>query len=108
MQGQAAGQGRQGGLRVWITPHAANPRTKRPIVALMKQARASGVCVVVATQNPMDLDYRALPNAGLWCIGRLPADRRRSREVSRRARGCKPKQEEGEADLARTVQRLAS
>jgi len=58
----------------FLPPHPANPATKRPIVALMKQARAFGVGVVVATQNPMDLDYRALGNAGLWCIGRLQTD----------------------------------
>jgi hypothetical protein len=52
----------------FLPPHPANPPTKRPLVALMKQARAFGVGVVVATQNPMDLDYRALSNAGLWCI----------------------------------------
>ena len=40
----------------------------------MKQARAFGVGVVIATQNPMDLDYRALGNAGVWCIGRLQTD----------------------------------
>jgi len=44
------------------------------IVALMKQARAFGVGVVIATQNPMDLDYRALGNAGVWCVGRLQTD----------------------------------
>jgi len=58
----------------FLPPHPANPPTKRPIVALMKQARAFGVGVMVATQNPMDLDYRALGNAGLWCIGRLQTD----------------------------------
>ncbi len=58
----------------FLPPHPANPPTKRPIVALMKQARAFGVGVVIATQNPMDLDYRALGNAGLWCIGRLQTD----------------------------------
>jgi hypothetical protein len=58
----------------FLPPHPANPPTKRPLVALMKQARAYGVGVVVATQNPMDLDYRALGNAGLWCIGRLQTD----------------------------------
>ncbi len=58
----------------FLPPHPANPPTKRPLVALMKQARAFGVGVVVATQNPMDLDYRALGNAGLWCIGRLQTD----------------------------------
>ncbi|MGE5785761.1 MAG: hypothetical protein ACM3ZE_14285 [Myxococcales bacterium] len=61
----------------FLPPHPANPPTKRPIVALMKQARAFGVGVVVATQNPMDLDYRALGNAGLWCIGRPRARRPR-------------------------------
>jgi len=65
----------------FLPPHPANPPTKRPIVALMKQARAFGVGVVIATQNPMDLDYRALSNAGLWCIGRLQTDADRERVV---------------------------
>ncbi|MFO0556744.1 MAG: helicase HerA-like domain-containing protein [Polyangiales bacterium] len=64
-----------------LPPHPANPPTKRPLVALMKQARAFGVGVVLATQNPMDLDYRALSNAGLWCIGRLQTDADRERVV---------------------------
>jgi hypothetical protein len=63
----------------FLPPHPANPPTKRPLVALMKQARAFGVGVVVATQNPMDLDYRALSNAGLWCLGRLQTDADRAR-----------------------------
>ena len=63
----------------FLPPHPANPPTKRPLVALMKQARAFGVGVVVATQNPMDLDYRALGNAGLWCVGRLQTDADRAR-----------------------------
>ena len=45
----------------------------------MKQARAFGVGIVLATQNPMDLDYRALGNAGIWCIGRLRTDADRAR-----------------------------
>ena len=65
----------------FLPPHPANPPTKRPIVALMKQARAFGVGVVLATQNPMDLDYRALSNAGVWCIGRLQTDADRARVV---------------------------
>lgn len=65
----------------FMPPHPANPPTKRPLVALMKQARAFGVGIVVATQNPMDLDYRALSNAGLWCIGRLQTDADRARVV---------------------------
>jgi hypothetical protein len=62
-------------------PHPANPPTKRPLVSLMKQARAFGVGVLVATQNPMDLDYRVLSNAGFWCIGRLQTDADRARVV---------------------------
>jgi hypothetical protein len=64
-----------------LPPHPANPPTKRPIVALMKQGRAFGVGVVVATQNPMDLDYRALSNAGFWAVGRLQTDADRARVV---------------------------
>jgi hypothetical protein len=63
----------------FLPPHPASPPTKRPLVALMKQARAYGVGVVIATQNPMDLDYRALSNAGLWCLGRLQTDADRER-----------------------------
>ena len=62
-------------------PHPANPPTKRPLVALMKQARAFGVGVLVATQNPMDLDYRVLSNAGTWWVGRLQTDADRERVV---------------------------
>lgn len=63
----------------YLPPHPANPPAKRPLVALMKQARAFGVGIVLATQNPMDLDYRALGNAGIWCIGRLQTDADRAR-----------------------------
>jgi hypothetical protein len=65
----------------FLPPHPQNPPTKRPLVSLMKQARAFGVGVLVATQNPMDLDYRALSNAGLWCVGRLQTDADRARVV---------------------------
>lgn len=65
----------------FLPPHPANPPTKRPLVSLMKQARAFGVGVVLATQNPMDLDYRALGNAGLWCVGKLQTDADRERIV---------------------------
>ncbi len=65
----------------FLPPHPQNPPTKRPLVALMKQARAFGVGVLVATQNPMDLDYRALSNAGLWCLGRLQTDADRERVI---------------------------
>jgi DNA helicase HerA-like ATPase len=63
----------------YLPPHPASPPTKRPLVALLKQARAYGVGCVLATQNPMDLDYRALSNAGTWCLGRLQTDADRAR-----------------------------
>ncbi len=64
-----------------LPPHPANPPSKRPLVSMMKQARAFGVGVVLATQNPMDLDYRALSNAGLWFVGRLQTDADRERVI---------------------------
>jgi hypothetical protein len=63
----------------FVPPHPASPPTKKPLVSLMKQARAYGVGVVLATQNPMDLDYRALSNAGVWMLGRLQTDADRER-----------------------------
>jgi hypothetical protein len=64
-----------------LPPHPATPPTKRPTVALMKQGRAFGVGVVVATQNRMDFDYRALSNAGFCAVGRLQTDADRERVV---------------------------
>jgi hypothetical protein len=65
----------------FLPPHPYNPPTKRPLLALLKQARAFGVGVVLATQNPMDLDYKALSNAGAWFVGRLQTDADRERVV---------------------------
>jgi hypothetical protein len=62
-----------------LPPHPANPPTKWPLLTLLKQARAVGLGVMVATQNPVDLDYKAMSNAGTWLVGRLRTaqDRRR-------------------------------
>jgi hypothetical protein len=60
-------------------PPVANPPSKQPLLTLLKQARAFGVGVVLATQNPMDLDYKGLSNAGTWFIGRLQTERDRAR-----------------------------
>lgn len=84
----------------FLPPHPANPPTKRPLVALMKQARAFGVGVVLATQNPMDLDYRALSNAGTWVIGRLQTDADRARVIE--GLGERPK-----GTLAKLAQKIA-
>jgi hypothetical protein len=60
-------------------PPVANPPSKQPIMTLMKQARAFGVGCVLATQNPVDVDYKALGNAGLWFLGRLQTERDKAR-----------------------------
>lgn len=52
-------------------PPVAEPPSKRPLLTLLKQARAFGVGILLAIQNPLDLDYRGLANAGTWFIGRL-------------------------------------
>lgn len=62
-------------------PPVANPPSKLPMLTLLKQARAFGVGVVLATQNPVDLDYKALANTGTWFIGRLQTDRDKARVV---------------------------
>ncbi len=56
-------------------PPTGSPPAKRPILTLLKQARAHGVGVVLATQNPVDLDYKAMSNAGAWMVGRLSTRR---------------------------------
>jgi hypothetical protein len=63
----------------YFPPHPANPPTKRPLLTLLKQARAQGVGVVLATQNPVDLDYKGLANMGTWLVGTLQTDQDRER-----------------------------
>ena len=60
-------------------PPVANPPSKLPLLTLLKQARASGVGVMLATQNPVDLDYKALSNTGTWFLGKLQTERDKSR-----------------------------
>ena len=60
-------------------PPTAQPPSKKPILTLFKQARAFGVGVVLSTQNPVDLDYKAISNAGTWMIGRLQTERDKAR-----------------------------
>jgi hypothetical protein len=62
-------------------PPTAMPPSKLPLLTLMKQARAFGVGVVLATQNPVDLDYKGLSNAGTWFIGRLQTERDKARVI---------------------------
>jgi hypothetical protein len=62
-------------------PPTAMPPSKMPMLTLLKQARAFGVGVVLATQNPVDLDYKGLSNAGTWLIGRLQTERDKQRVI---------------------------
>ncbi|HEX6886033.1 MAG TPA: ATP-binding protein, partial [Planctomycetota bacterium] len=56
-------------------PPSANPPTKTPLLTLLKQGRAFGLGCVLATQNPVDLDYKGLANCGTWFLGRLQTER---------------------------------
>ncbi len=60
-------------------PPTAMPPSKKPILTILKQARAFGVGLVLATQNPVDVDYKALSNAGTWMVGRLQTERDKAR-----------------------------
>ncbi len=62
-------------------PPVANPPAKIPMLTLLKQARAYGVGCVLATQNPVDLDYKGLANAGTWFLGRLQTERDKARVI---------------------------
>ena len=60
-------------------PPTANPPSKQPMLTLLKQARAFGLGCVLATQNPVDLDYKGLSNTGTWFLGRLQTERDKMR-----------------------------
>jgi len=60
-------------------PPVAEPPSKRPLLSLLKQGRAFGVGSLLVTQNPVDVDYKALTNAGTWMVGRLQAERDKER-----------------------------
>ncbi|MEZ5488406.1 MAG: hypothetical protein R3E75_12395, partial [Steroidobacteraceae bacterium] len=62
-------------------PPSANPPSKLPMLTLLKQARAFGLGCVLATQNPVDLDYKGLSNCGTWMIGRLQTERDKLRVI---------------------------
>jgi hypothetical protein len=64
-----------------FAPPTAEPPSKKPILTLFKQARAHGVGMVLATQNPVDLDYKLMSNAGTWMVGRLQTERDKARII---------------------------
>ena len=63
----------------YLPPHPYTPPTKRPLTLLLKQGRAFGLGNILATQNPVDVDYKALSNCGIWIIGKLQTARDRMR-----------------------------
>jgi hypothetical protein len=65
----------------YLPPHPANPPTKLPLMTLIKQARAFGIGLLLATQNPVDLDYKALSNAGTWFVGKLQTEQDKARLI---------------------------
>ena len=86
-------------------PPVANPPAKTPLITLLKQGRAFGLGVVLATQNPVDLDYKGLANTGTWLLGRLQTERDKARVLEGlegAAAGAKQK-----FDRARMEQTLA-
>jgi len=65
----------------YLPPHPRRPPSKPPLMALLKQGRALGLGTVLATQNPVDVDYKALSNAGTWIVGKLQTERDRDRAL---------------------------
>jgi hypothetical protein len=64
-----------------LAPPTAEPPSKRPMLTIFKQARAHGVGMVIATQNPVDVDYKLMSNAGTWMVGRLQTERDKARII---------------------------
>ncbi|MBI2266340.1 MAG: DUF87 domain-containing protein [Armatimonadetes bacterium] len=63
----------------YLPPYPKNPPTKAPLLTLLKQARAFGLGLLLATQNPKDLDYKAVSNTGTWFVGKLSTTHDRER-----------------------------
>src|SRR5262249_44640486 len=63
----------------YLPPHPGNPPSKQPLLTLLKQGRAFGVGVLLATEKPADLDYKELSNAGTWFLGKLQTERDKAR-----------------------------
>ena len=79
-------------------PPVSNPPAKAPLLTILKQGRAFGVGVVLATQNPVDLDYKGLSNTGTWFLGRLQTDRDKQRVLDGLEGAAEGALERGAAD----------
>jgi hypothetical protein len=89
-------------------PPTANPPSKPPMLTLLKQARAYGVGILLATQNPVDLDYKGLGNTGSWFIGRLQTERDKSRILDALQGAAAGEQAPSRQDLDRLVSGLGN
>ncbi len=89
-------------------PPTAEPPTKRPLMTLLKQARAFGLGVILVTQNPVDLDYKGLTNAGTWFIGKLQAERDKDRVLSGLKGALAEAGAESKTDYDEIISRLGS
>ncbi|MGE4054984.1 MAG: ATP-binding protein, partial [Vicinamibacterales bacterium] len=88
-------------------PPVANPPSKPPLLTLLKQGRAAGLGVVLATQNPVDLDYKGLSNIGTWFLGRLQTERDKTRVLDG-LESASAGSEVDRADVDRLLSRLSS
>ena len=79
-------------------PPVATPPSKGPLMTLLKQGRAFGLGVVLATQNPVDLDYKALSNIGTWFLGRLQTERDKARVLDGLEGAAAGSMDRGETD----------
>lgn len=85
-------------------PPVANPPSKRPLLTLLKQARAFGLGLVLSTQNPVDLDYKGMSNMGTWFIGRLQTERDQQRVLD----GLRSASGAGALDISKLPDLLSS
>jgi hypothetical protein len=89
-------------------PPTAEPPSKRPLLTLMKQARAFGLGVMLVTQNPVDLDYKGLTNAGTWLIGKLQAERDKARVLDGLKGAISESGGASDVDYDTTISKLSS
>lgn len=89
-------------------PPTAEPSSKRPLLTLLKQARAFGLGCVLVTQNPVDIDYKGLTNAGTWFIGKLQAERDKERVLTGLKGALSEAGKESKADYDTLITKLGS
>ena len=89
-------------------PPTAEPPSKRPLLTLLKQARAFGLGCVLVTQNPVDIDYKGLTNAGTWFIGKLQAERDKERVLAGLKGALSEAGQTSEVDYDKLITRLGN